>query len=720
MWSAIIFIMGTALGDRCKLEEDRFCDFTKYHCHFNYSDMRDADHHSSFMELLSKPLKATEDNKGCNLPDDTKEMTISIEPCFTDFSTSVDPGAKYCPDPGPEYYQNNGRTVTTMIDVDEKNTVPADLTNGAYVSGDPIEFHIISIGRHYIFGEMPEKNGPYTGATNVTNGLSIKDFIFRTFPLNAHDFNVLNKNMGEQTRPDGDQCPIEIQFADDRTVHMNLKQQYENIYVLFSRYYADLGGNAIRQGRGCYMCHKMNGDNNTDAVEKNKDDWLKQYHPDCHLYAKEYAGSYAVNTDQKQNVFQQMTDITFRRDVVAGVYTLYPYVKIPENIKNQVTMRTLIEKQLRYILDPQYHVTVEVVGMKKGFGSRIFRNTHGRMLEKNLVKFEPQKKTLYGNQKHATDGKNFFWEDIDEEKKNPGSWGTFDFKSNKRHEYTPTPNKCLISFAKYSERQEKQEKVMICSSDLDNMETDMHPYDPLRIHIYPSLNDSIKNFHMEDDEGTKKLVTESLKAAFDDDYCFHRPGTIRFKWHRVTFCQTNVWYNIRDFIEDRWGGSDEAKNLAHLKMFEETDSFELTICEYENLLDEIEYLNTVDLNNIHNQIYGTDRTFFCLYYEAKIWVYDIEFESLFEAFKYVMDSNGNSPICNTFSQVQEESKKFAVAPSFNGLYIEFLPFFLFSYLSLTENRDYNRLPILQKIVKKHIMGEKLWQENKGYLKYANP
>ena len=111
--------------------------------------------------------------------------------------------------------------------------------------------------------------------------------------------------------------------------------------------------------------------------------------------------------------------------------------------------------------------------------------------------------------------------------------------------------------------------------------------------------------------------------------------------------------------------------------------------------------------------------FFCLYYEAKIWVYDIEFESLFEAFKYVMDSNGNSPICNTFSQVQEESKKFAVAPSFNGLYIEFLPFFLFSYLSLTENRDYNRLPILQKIVKKHIMGEKLWQENKGYLKYAN-
>ena len=81
--------MGTALGNRCKLEEDRFCDFTKYHCHFNYSDMRDADHHSSFMELLSKPLKATEDNKGCNLPDDTKEMTISIEPCLLIFPQAL-------------------------------------------------------------------------------------------------------------------------------------------------------------------------------------------------------------------------------------------------------------------------------------------------------------------------------------------------------------------------------------------------------------------------------------------------------------------------------------------------------------------------------------------------------------------------------------------------------------------------------------------------------
>ena len=101
----------------------------------------------------------------------------------------------------------------------------------------------------------------------------------------------------------------------------------------------------------------MNGDNNTDAVEKNKDDWLKQYHPDCHLYAKEYAGSYAVNTDQKQNVFQQMTDIRSDATLWRGLH-LYPYVKIPENIKNQVTMRTLIEKQLRYILDPQYHVTV--------------------------------------------------------------------------------------------------------------------------------------------------------------------------------------------------------------------------------------------------------------------------------------------------------------------------------------------------------------------------
>ena len=69
-------------------------------------------------------------------------------------------------------------------------------------------------------------------------------------------------------------------------------------------------------------------------------------------------------------------------------------------------MRTFIEKQLRYILDSQYHVTVEVVGMKKGFGSRIFRNTHGRMIE-NLVILN-RRKNAVRNQKHATDGMSFF------------------------------------------------------------------------------------------------------------------------------------------------------------------------------------------------------------------------------------------------------------------------------------------------------------------------
>ena len=313
----------------CKLEDDMFCDFANAHCHFNYSDLRDADHHSAFMDLISRPLAATTANRGCSpLPDATRNFTISIEPCFTDFSTGVNQDASKCPDVGPEYYKYNGRMVTTLVDIDETQTVPSDLTNEAYISGDPVEYHIVSIGRHFVFGYQPEENGPYTGASNVSLGLPLKDFTFRALPLNSHDFNVLNKDMDKDTVPNGNQCPLEITFADDRTIHMSLKQQYENIYVMFSRYYADLGGNAIRQGRGCYMCYKMNGTNIADAVKKNKDDWLAQYHEDCHLRAREYAGSYSVDVDETgvpitdSKPFHTLKDISFVRDVVAGVYTL--------------------------------------------------------------------------------------------------------------------------------------------------------------------------------------------------------------------------------------------------------------------------------------------------------------------------------------------------------------------------------------------------------------
>ena len=105
----------------------------------------------------------------------------------------------------------------------------------------------------------------------------------------------------------------------------------------------------------------------------------------------------------------------------------------------------------------------------------------------------------------------------------------------------------------------------------------------------------------------RKNWSRNLQAAFDDDSVFIDLVLL------IQMAQGHLLSNKcmvqREFIEDRWGGSDEAKNLAHLKMFEETDSFELTICEYENLLDEIEYLKTVDLK-IFIIRYGTDWTFF--------------------------------------------------------------------------------------------------------------
>ena len=67
------------------------------------------------------------------------------------------------------------------------------------------------------------------------------------------------------TIPTGNQCPLEIRFADDRTIHMSLKQQYENIYVMSSQYYSELHKEALHSGRGCYMCYKMDGKNDTDV-----------------------------------------------------------------------------------------------------------------------------------------------------------------------------------------------------------------------------------------------------------------------------------------------------------------------------------------------------------------------------------------------------------------------------------------------------------------------
>ena len=86
----------------------------------------------------------------------------------------------------------------------------------------------------------------------------------------------------------------------------------------------------------------------------------------------EYAAAYE-DTDT-ETIFENITSFNFTRDVIAGVYTVYPYVEIPDSVTEQQGLRQLLNKQLRYILDPAYHITVEVVAMEKTFGSRVFRN----------------------------------------------------------------------------------------------------------------------------------------------------------------------------------------------------------------------------------------------------------------------------------------------------------------------------------------------------------
>ena len=143
MWWAVL--VTTVTQTACQLEELGFCNFTNAHCHFNYSNLRDGDHSYSFDQFVNRPLRGVLANRGCSpLPSEDRPFTISIEPCFTDFATVVSDTDTACPDLPPEYYKKNGRMVETLIDLPDNTTVPADLTMDSYISGDPVEFHIVS------------------------------------------------------------------------------------------------------------------------------------------------------------------------------------------------------------------------------------------------------------------------------------------------------------------------------------------------------------------------------------------------------------------------------------------------------------------------------------------------------------------------------------------------------------------------------------------------
>ena len=513
MWA--LFAVPILVTGACELEDLLFCNFSLNHCHFYDSDLRSAEHSQSFLDFVNKPLKSNPKNRDCPNPSATEPFTVSIEPCFTDYATPVDPKAQACPDIPPEFYTTNGRMVESVTDFvtgDNKTVhVPIDVTAGNFVSGDPVEFHIISVGRHFMYGEKPNKYSPFTGANNVTFGLSPKDFTFRTLPLTSDEFHKLNPSMVSQTIPTGNQCPIEVTFADDRTRNMDLKQQMENIYTLASQYYADIGSGLL-QGRGCYMCYNMNGDNYTDALKKTPGDWLKQYSTGCEVSALEYAGAYNPDSTKKvedrydngEQIFQRLYDYRFNRTVIAGVYTLYPVA-----IGGTLTAAQIASLQLKYVLDPEYHITVEIVGMKKKYASKIFRNLHGRLLEKNLVEFQPTKATLYGKN---IDGKT---KEVEMTWREPGE------SDDLPHSYYPKPNKCLVSYASHQEiKNDGSDEVVVCQSNyFGDLTKKQHKLDAARFDtpVFPPDISSIQN-------------------PFADDYCLQKPGQMLVEFTYITFC----------------------------------------------------------------------------------------------------------------------------------------------------------------------------------------
>ena len=82
-----------------------------------------------------------------------------------------------------------------------------------------------------------------------------------------------------------------------------------------------------------------------------------------------------------------------------------------------------------------------------------------------------------------------------------------------------------------------------------------------------------------------------MRLGFDDDYCFHKPGTIRFYAHRVTYCEVGVG-GFFESITDTFGGgsSDQKGKYNHNTKFEEGNYHYMTTCDYQKILDELDSL----------------------------------------------------------------------------------------------------------------------------------
>lgn len=230
-------------------------------------------------------------------------------------------------------------------------------------------------------------------------------------------------------------CPLEVNFADDRTPDMSPKKQRDNVYVESSSLIADIPTAFESVGRGCYMCFANQYDNLTKTLEDKSLTWLQHYHP------QRCRGRRAIPTvkSTSQKIYDEPTsyekgtcgkpgdpqqtdplslylpgrDFSYAMNQPLGVYTLYPYFELepipymfarnvndnpagsscpksncgPDDDNFKLWERNLA-RQIAYYLNPDWWVTVEVVGMEKAKGSQVLRNFHGRIIEEGLVDFD--------------------------------------------------------------------------------------------------------------------------------------------------------------------------------------------------------------------------------------------------------------------------------------------------------------------------------------------
>ena len=236
-------------------------------------------------------------------------------------------------------------------------------------------------------------------------------------------------------------CPMEVTFGDDRSQSMSYKQQLENVYASSVSMIGDIPVTTEALGRGCYMCVKAK-EGLYDTL-KNTPSWMQHYdekacsiesivpvmenvpyfadkletesyQSELHKYGRDgdilniynrlqwrddnfYKNSEGFTRappkdGQKLNNFNFDAFKLYRPfrtgehfKSVGGVYTLYPYVKLPALSENadedkQHRWEDLITKQLDYMYNPAWHVTVEVTGMSKAKGRPVLRNFHGKSL----------------------------------------------------------------------------------------------------------------------------------------------------------------------------------------------------------------------------------------------------------------------------------------------------------------------------------------------------